>query len=62
MYIIFFRYISTLFQGNFREDNFQKSMAVIQEGPGSSQQKGRKGGTKGNNTMSILHEKVLRSG
>lgn len=35
-------------QGNFREDNFQKSMAVIQEGPGSGQQKGRKGGTKGN--------------
>lgn len=45
-----------LFQGNFREDNFQKSMAVIQEGPGSSQQKGRKGGTKGNNTMSILQK------
>ena len=35
------------FQGNFKEDNFQKSMAVIQEGPGSAQQKGRKGGTKG---------------
>ncbi|CAB4009069.1 superkiller viralicidic activity 2-like 2 [Paramuricea clavata] len=41
--------------GNFREDNFQKSMAVIQEGPGSGQQRGRKGGTKGpSNTFKIV--------
>ncbi|XP_046844163.1 exosome RNA helicase MTR4-like [Xenia sp. Carnegie-2017] len=41
--------------GAFREDNFQKSMAVIQEGPGSSQQRGRKGGTKGpSNTFKIV--------
>lgn len=35
-------------QGEFREENFQKAMAVIREGgtdPGSL--KGRKGGTKG---------------
>ena len=36
------------FEGEFREENFQKAMAVIREGgtdPGS--QRGRKGGTKG---------------
>ena len=38
-------------KGNFREDNFQKSMAVILEGTGAGSQKGRKGGTKGNENM-----------
>ena len=37
-----------MFQGDFREENFQKAMAVIKDGgndPGS--RKGRRGGTKG---------------
>ena len=41
------------YQGEFREENFQKAMAVIRDGgtdPGSL--KGRKGGTKG--TVSVL--------
>jgi len=40
--------IYVICQGEFREENFQKAMAVIREGgtdPGSL--KGRKGGTKG---------------
>ena len=44
--------IVLFFQGEFREENFQKAMAVIREGgtdPGS--QRGRKGGTKGTHQL-----------
>ena len=44
-----------IFQGEFREENFQKAMAVIREGgtdPGS--QRGRKGGTKGMQLLILL--------
>lgn len=38
---------SHLHQGNFREDNFQKSMLLLQDEGAPSERKGRKGGIKG---------------
>lgn len=34
-------------QGEFREDNFQKAMALVKDGEGAKDKAGRRGGTKG---------------
>lgn len=39
--------LTLIMQGNFREDNFQKSMLLLQDEAAPSERRGRKGGIKG---------------
>ena len=46
LYSLFFHF-TLIHQGNFREDNFQKSMLLLQDEGTPAERRGRKGGIKG---------------